>query len=253
MSSSWSGLFPIHSYELDPNLRLSMPAYLGFLQEAAGNNADALGCSLPQLHRRGLTWMLCRLRLRLLEHPGWRQSLTVETWPVGFERLFAVRDFRTFLDGREIGAAASGWLLLDLGKRRPVRPETLMDWTGVIRPERALAAELEKLPPFPAAGGEGLQERELTARYGDLDANRHVTNLRYAEWLLESLPARLLDSREMSGLDLDFLAEAAGGERILSRSLPAGDGGFEHSLVRLQDGVEVARARSRWRPAGPLA
>jgi hypothetical protein len=48
---------------------------------------------------------------------------------------------------------------------------------------------------------------------------------------------------------LDFLAEAGAGERILSLSAPAGGGAFVHSLVRLADGVEVARARSAWRPA----
>jgi medium-chain acyl-[acyl-carrier-protein] hydrolase len=251
MNLVWSGAFPIHTYEVDPGFRLSVPALLGFLQEAAGHNADALGFSIPQLAARNLTWMLSRLRVRLREHPGWRASLTVETWPCGFSRLFALRDFRLRLEGRVIGEAASAWLLMDLGRRRPVRPESAADWSGLIHPERAFAADLEKLPPFPPAD-EGLRQAELGVRYCDLDVNLHANNLRYVEWVLESLPGELLRSSVPRELDLDFLAEAGAGERILSRSAPLAGGAFAHTLVRLADGVEVARARSAWQTASPV-
>ncbi len=247
MKLVWSGVFPIHTYELDPNYRLALPALLGFLQEAAGHNADALGFNIPQLAARNLTWMLSRLRVRLREYPGWRASLTVESWPSGLARLFALRDFRLRLDGRVIGEAASAWLLMDLGRRRPVRPESAADWSGKVHPERAFAADLEKLPPFPAAGD--ARQAELAVRYCDLDVNLHANNLRYVEWVLESLPFELLRSSVPRELDLDFLAEAGGGERIRSRSAPLPGGAFAHSLVRLADGVEVARARSVWQAA----
>jgi acyl-ACP thioesterase len=237
---------------VDPWFRLAAPALLGFLTEAAGHNADALGFSIPQLAARNLTWMLSRLRVRLREHPGWRDRLSVETWPSGLDRLHALRDFRLRLDGRVIGEAASAWLLIDTVRRRPVRPEKAADWSGKVHPERAFAEELEKLPPLAVQGPEGRQA-ELTVRYGDLDVNLHATSPRYAEWLLESLPAELLRSSALRVLDLDFLAEAGAGERISSRSAPAGGGAFAHSLVRLADGVEVARARSEWRPAAPPA
>ena len=249
MEVVWSGTFPIHTYELDPSFRLAVPALLGFLQEAAGHNADALGFSIPQLAARNLTWMLSRLRVRLREHPGWRSSLTVETWPSGFSRLFALRDFRLRLDGRVIGEAASAWLLMDLGRRRPVRPESAADWSGLIHPERAWEADMEKLPPFPEAPGGGAREAELSVRYSDLDVNLHANNLRYAELVLESLPAELLRSWLPVELDLDFLAEAGAGQRILSRSAPLGGGTFAHCLLRPADGVELLRARSAWRPA----
>jgi acyl-ACP thioesterase len=189
--------------------------------------------------------------VRLREHPGWRDSLTVETWPRGFARLFALRDFRLRRDERVIGEAASAWLMIDLVRRRPVRPESSGDWTRMTRPERALEVDLEKLPPFPEAPGDGARETEVSVRYCDLDVNLHATSLRYAEWLLESLPAELLATSVPGELDLDFQNEVGAGERILSRSAPLGGGAFAHSLVRRADGVEVARARSAWRPASP--
>jgi acyl-ACP thioesterase len=248
----WSGAFPIHTYEMDPCFRLALPALLGFLVEAAGHNADSLGFSIPQLAARNLTWMLSRLRLRLREFPGWRASLAVETWPSGLNRLFALRDFRLRLDGRPVGEASSAWLLIDTVRRRPVRPEKAADWTGMIHPEKALAMDMDRLPPFPEDPGPGAREAELRVRWCDLDVNLHATTLRYAEWLLESLPPDLLASSLPCELDLDFQNEAGAGERILSRSAPLGGGAFLHSLVRQGDGVEAARARTVWRPAPPL-
>jgi acyl-ACP thioesterase len=250
MNLVWSGAFPIHTYEVDPCFRLALPALLGFLQEAAGHNADDLGFSIPQLAPRNLTWMLSRLRLRLREHPGWRAVLMVDTWPCGFSRLLALRDFRLRLGGRVIGEAASAWLLMDLGRRRPVRPESAADWSGLIHPERAFAADTSRLPPLPAGGG-GTRQAELAVRYCDLDVNLHANNLRYVEWVLESLPVELLRSSVPRELDLDFQAEAGAGERIRSLCAPLPGGAFAHSLVRLADGVEVARARSVWGPPAP--
>lgn len=249
MNLVWSGAFPIHTYEVDPCFRLAVPALLGFLMEAAGHNADALGFSIPQLAARNLTWMLSRLRVRLREYPGWRASLLVDTWPCGLNRLFALRDFRLTLEGRVIGEAASAWLLIDTIRRRPVRPENAADWSGMIHPERALTVDMDRLPPFPEPPGDGVRETELSVRYCDLDVNLHATSPRYAEWLQESLPTSLLASSVPAELDLDFQNEAGVGERILSRSAPLGGGAFAHSLVRLADGVEVARARTAWLPA----
>jgi medium-chain acyl-[acyl-carrier-protein] hydrolase len=243
MNLVWSGSFQVHTYELDPWQRLSLPALLGFLQEAAGHNADALGFSIPQLAERNLTWVLSRLRVRMREYPGWRAGITVETWPSGLDRLFALRDFRLHRDGRRIGEAVSAWLLIDAGRRRPMRPEGAADWKGMTHPERALEADLDRLPGPPPGGA----EQELLVRYGDLDVNQHANNLRYAEWLLESLPRELLRAAVPTELDIDFLAEAGAGDRILSRSRPAGAGLYQHSLVRLADGLEVARACTAWR------
>jgi len=244
----WSGRFAIHTYEVDPGFHLAAPALLGFLMEAAGHNADELGFSIPQLAARNLTWMLSRLRLALREHPGWRDELVVETWPSGLDRLFALREFRLHRDGRVIGEAASAWLLIDTLRRRPVRPANEADWSGLVHPERAGGLDLQKLPPFPAAGP-GLREAELSVRWCDLDVNRHATTPRYAEWLLESLPPDLLGSSLLGALELDFLNEAEAGQRILSRSAPLSAGAHAHSLVRLSDGVEIARARTSWRAA----
>jgi medium-chain acyl-[acyl-carrier-protein] hydrolase len=244
-------VFPIHTYELDPAQRLSIFALACFLQEAAGHNAHGMGFSPMQLMERGLTWVLSRLRIRLRELPGWKAQITVQTWPSGLDRLFALRDFRIFEQEREIGVATSGWLMLEARNRRPVRPDSNFDWRGLIHPERSLAVDLERVPGAEA-GEPILQELELPVRYADLDMNMHANNTRYVEWLLEVVPLEVLRGSRLAELDIDFLAEAEHGERILSRLYepepqpPQGGRCFRHVLSRRTDGREVARARGLW-------
>ncbi len=244
-------VFPVHSYELDPAQRLSIFALACFLQEAAGHNAHAMGFSPMQLMERGLTWMLSRLRIRLRELPGWKAQIAVQTWPSGLDRLFALRDFRIFEQEREIGVATSGWLMLEAEKRRLVRPDSKFDWRGLIHPERSLRVDFEKLPGVEI-GEPILQELELAVHYADLDMNMHANNTRYVEWLLEAVPPEVLRESRLAELDIDFLAEAEHGERILSRVYepeprpPQGGRCFRHVLSRRTDGREVARARGLW-------
>jgi hypothetical protein len=62
----------------------------------------------------------------------------------------------------------------------------------------------------------------------------------------------ILRARRLAELDIDFLAEAGHGERILSRAYgaeprsPVDGRAFRHTLLRLADGRELARARSVW-------
>lgn len=249
-------IFPVRTYELDAAERLSISALAGFLQEAAGHNAHSLGFSPMQLLERDRTWVLSRLRLRLRELPGWQAQVAVQTWPSGLDRLFALRDFRILSEAREIGAAVSSWLVLDANSRRLIRPESIRDWQGMIHPERSLALGLEKLPGIEE-GNPPLQERELPVRYADLDLNLHANNIRYVEWLLEAVPLAVLRERRLAELDIDYLAEAGHGERVLSRAYeaepapaapqaPGAGRAFRHIVLRQGDGRELARARSAW-------
>jgi len=245
-------VFPVHIYELDPAQRLSICALACFLQEAAGHNAHGLGFSPMQLIERGLTWVLSRLRIRLLELPGWKEQIAVQTWPSGLDRLFALRDFRILVKEREIGAATSAWLMLEAEKRRLVRPDSKFNWQGLIHPERSLAVDLLEKVPGVEADEPMLLERELPVRYTDLDMNMHANNTRYVEWLLEAMPLEVLRGPRLAELDIDFLAEVEHGERILSRvyepESQSSQGGrcFRHILTRRSDGREVSRARSLW-------
>jgi len=255
MSSVFSDSFTVHTFEVDTHGRASIQSLCAFLQEAAGRNAEQLGVTVPQLMEHGLTWVLSRLLVRLYAYPRWWQKLVIETWPAGFHRLFALRDWRIFRGQELLGEATSAWLMVEVESRRPVRPQNHGDWASRVHPERAIPLTLEKLGESEQAPGRGpVHEGEFAVRYRDLDMNGHANNISYVDWLLECLPFGLREGHAVSELELNFLVELGAGDRLHSSAVaavPSGPGDpprFLHALTRTTDGLVAARARSCWSP-----
>jgi acyl-ACP thioesterase len=234
--------FTVHSFDADAFGDLAPAALAGYLQEAAGRSAAALGWSLAELNRRGLTWVLVREQMVLDEPLRMGDTLEVETWPAGLDRLAALRDFRILRGGVEVGRALTTWLALDLATRRPVRPATIM-------PERFHAQTPHLLPvgATPLAGlGEASIDRRFQVRFADIDANLHVTHASYVAWALEAVDEETWRQERVAALDVQFLAECRLGAFVRSRSAPEAGGVRLHAIVREEDGRELARARTTW-------
>jgi acyl-ACP thioesterase len=248
MEDVWTERFAVRDYEVDAQGRLSVLTLCHLMQEAASRHAQTCGMSLDQLQAENFTWLLSRMLLRVTDYPGWQEPIEIQTWPTGIEKRFALRDFRaTDKAGRVFGAATSAWLVIDTVKRRLARIEPFLD-RFVLRPDvRALPERLSKLPRL----AEAEHERAFAVRYRDLDLNQHVNNVSYLEWILESLPFDLKGKASLAELEVNFLAEAFPGDRVLARWQPQVDNdlAFRHSIVQETDGRELIRARTVWKAA----
>lgn len=242
--------FHVAAHELGATGCARLPALLNYLQEAAALHARNLGFSHEELSASSLFWVLTRLYVRLSPEavargwPGWRKRVTVRTWPVGFERLQARRDF-LLLDeeGRAMGSAVSSWVTLDAAARKlSPMPEELRARIPV-REEHALEFEGRKTPGLdPVKVEDGAR---ITARRSDLDVNGHVNNAVLAAWALDEACAGLPGHMRCTALELAFRAEVLPGQSLLAKSEDQGQG------VRLlglysEDGREHLRGASRW-------
>ncbi len=236
----YTGRFPVHSYAVDAFGTLALPALAGYLQEAAGQHAGALGVGIDALLARGLTWVLARERIEVLAPARLGDELAISTWPSGIERLLVSREFSVARDGEEVARASTAWLVLHVASRRPVRPEEVLD--------PALRPRLESLAPLAARlarPGEGAAERKFDVRYSEIDWNRHVNNTSYLAWALESVAPERWASSRASAVEAHFLAEAVFGDGIVARCEEQG-GALVHAMLRESDGKELARLRTRW-------
>lgn len=244
-----SASFPVHSYEVDAFGTLEVPAISGYLQEIAGRHAALLGVGLDVLRARGLTWVLARQRLELPAPVALGDTLAVETWPSGLERLAATREFVGRRgDGVEAVRATTVWYVLDLATRKPVRPEQILD-PRFPRPRTPSVAPLShaKLPELVTWE---LQKR-FHVRYADIDQNLHVTNASYVTWAVEAMPVERWRSSRLAAVEVHYLAEGLHGAAVLSRVARTGPETFAHAIVREEDGKELARLATTWAPRSP--
>jgi acyl-ACP thioesterase len=237
--------FAVHSYEVDAFGAIAPPALSGFLQEAAGHHAAALGVGLDALRARGLTWVLVRQRIENAAPIVLGDTLEIETWPAGIDRLAAVRNFVVRRgDGVEVARAATHWFVLDLEKRRPVRPGEVLDPRFPREPSPAVVALAGRLPELK----DWELQKRFHVRYADIDVNEHVTNTSYLAWAQEAVPREVFRGSRLAEVEVHFLAETGYGSAVLSRAAREGDGAFAHAIVREEDERELARVATRWVP-----
>jgi acyl-ACP thioesterase len=235
--------FSVRSYEVDAFNELAVPALWGYLQEAAGLSAESLGFGVKRCLDAGFTWVLARQRLEIARAARIGQTIEVETWPNGTDRLAAHREFVVREGGAEIARATSTWFLLDVRTRRPVDPGAALDDAFPRgRGPAAVALPGAKIPTVERPD----VERPFAIRFADIDLNWHVNNVTYVQWLLESVPKETWHGMRPSAVDAQYVAECDWGGRVLTRASAAGPGQFLHQVVREADGKEIARGTTAW-------
>ena len=238
-------LFSIKSFEANKRQTISIPALVSLMQEAAMQNAANFGASVANLQAIGVSWVLNRFRLNMLEYPRVEEEIMIMTYPVRMDKFFVIRDYLIYNgESKLVGSATSNWFVLDMVKRSmaPI-PDFIRDI---------------QLPPIdePQAPLEGKirapQEcsifHEFKAHWHDLDFNLHVSNISYFRWLVESVPNGYLDTHELEELDVTFKGECHNNDIIIAESQRFDETAFAHRLLREEDKKDLVWARSKWRP-----
>jgi acyl-ACP thioesterase len=210
----WQETFPVRFGTIDRSDRLTLDAMFQFFQEAAICHAENLGVGRKDMARTGQAWILSRITVIVDRRPEYCETITVRSWPRGSEKLFAMRNY-DIRDNSDIPVvkARSGWIVVDLEKRRPLRPLSVMN-------NLPLNEGLESIPPEDC-GVSGLAERsilqkktERKALYTDIDYFGHVNNVRYVQWIEDALDPQILEKADKMRLDINYLNEILPGEII---------------------------------------
>ncbi|MDR3130214.1 MAG: acyl-ACP thioesterase [Treponema sp.] len=218
MINIWQETLPIRFGSVDRSDRLSLFAAFDLFQEAAINHAASLGVGRDDLARTRQLWVLSRMTALMERRPVYGETVTVRTWPLGADRLFAVRDYDIVDSGdRPAVRGRSGWLVLDLDKRRPLRVQ------------QALASLPLNEGIYALPGGAGgldappdlLETGERRAVFSDIDYNGHVNNARYIQWIQDLIEPETLEKADALRLDINYLGEVKYGEFIGLWTAPA--------------------------------
>ena len=175
--NTYQETFRIRYSEGDRRGRLKLRTFFDYAQEVAGTHATALGCGLEALLARKQAWVLSRIRVRFHAYPSIGDSVTLKTWPSGFDHLFARREFELYgADGALLVEATSFWLFLDTENLRILNAVREI---GELMPDNsALPVHFSELGKLPApTDGERL---EFSVRETQIDLNGHLNNAEYA-------------------------------------------------------------------------
>ncbi len=250
--------FTVRSYEVEPRGQLGLVTLIRMLQEVAWLHASSLGKGYVDRTGGRRYWVLSRLRMEMERYPGWGDQFFICTYPVGTDRILALREFEIRAGGGSVlGRVATGWLVVDGDTGRPLRPQRLLDDITVSAPR--FPASMEKVPaPAPESSAETTRATSgeaLPVRYGDIDQYRHVNNAAYVAWVLNAIAAHTGAAAAegllpIARLDVDYLQETLLTDRyrhVVQYGGPTG----EHlvQITRERDAEPTCRARIRFASA----
>ncbi|XP_047308819.1 palmitoyl-acyl carrier protein thioesterase, chloroplastic-like [Impatiens glandulifera] len=260
--------FSIRSYEIGADRTASIETLMNHLQETALNHVKTAGLlgdgfgSTPEMCKRNLIWVVTKMQVLVDQYPTWGDVVEVDTWVAqcgknGMRRDWLIRNFNT---GEILTRASSSWVMMNKETRRlsklpdEVRDEIkpyFVDSPPVIDDNRKLPKLDETSVDYVLSG--------LTPKWSDLDVNQHVNNVKYIGWILEGAPAAILESHELYGVTIEYRREC-GRDSVLQsltdvvKGIGVGgllDSGFiecKHALRLEDNGAEILKARTEWRP-----
>jgi medium-chain acyl-[acyl-carrier-protein] hydrolase len=242
----WKEKLYVKSYEVDCTGGLKLQSLFNYFQEAAGNQASHLGTGYEELQKKGLFWVLSRIKIHITKMPRWHEVVSLVTWPKGVDRLFALRDFRMTDDQlNTLLTATSAWLLLDTERNRPQKMSVLPFRILLNAGEHAINESLEKLKPA----------RDLTLRYerkillSNLDVNNHVNNAEYMKWIVDCFDPDQIGTKSIGSIQVNYLDEALLGDTIAlysGRETEEGDTYYLEGVSRNKES-KIFQARVEWK------
>ena len=226
----------------------SSTTILTLLEETAAEHCFSINHSLYQLENQNIGWVLVSGFLEMDRYPKYKEKIIIRTWLSKYSTVTGVRE-NIIYDEQEliIGKAKGLWVFFNIERRRPARilDDIKEKWSFCT--EESIEHNIsKKIQP--------IESTENTLKYKvyrfDVDSNKHVNNIRYLQWVTESIPEEVTDNYYLHSIDGRFIAEAQLGDTIKSfikKDIESNS--FIHT-IKTQDDKVCATARTVWKKRG---
>ncbi|MBB6461137.1 acyl-[acyl-carrier-protein] thioesterase [Flammeovirga kamogawensis] len=200
----------VTSYQIGPNYTLKPTSISELFQEAAGNHSNAEQFGLREMMAIGKAWVLGSYKYRVKRWPKWTEKLLMQTWVHDVQKFSSQRNFQLVdVKGNIIIQGTSNWFGLDMKKRRPTPIEEFVDR---ITPRADISCISS---PSRLKGIERVDfSLKKKAMYSDLDPVNHVNNIKYFEWMLDSLPHTYKTEKMLTDVEINYVTEVVLDEEV---------------------------------------
>ena len=206
-------------YECNRTGRLSMEMMLALMIAASEKQNQDLGFDEDHAKQFGGGWVIINYETSIQKAlPTAGDHIVVYTRIAAFNRFFVMREWQLLNQAGELVAKVRGlFAFMDLTKRRmaPIPEEMLGQYA-----DEAIKRMPRLQSPAKLVADDQWTKRDYRVRFFDIDANGHVNNARYFEWLLDALPADFLLHYRPVAFSMNYHREVRLGETVTSQASP---------------------------------
>lgn len=246
MNKTFTKKYEIHYYEVDYKLRCKLSSIINFICDVGTQQSESVGGGMEYCLKNNCAWVFYKYDIKMYRYPRFGETITLSTTPIGFKKFYGLRKYVIKDEENNIiGEALALFFLINTDKRRPMRiQEEQYDFYGVdgdincdISMDKIEKVEKEQY------------YKQFNIRYSDIDSNKHVNNVKYVEWAIESVPLDIVKEYELKNIKVIFEKETKYGESIsVSATLKKIDDNNLKSYhkIRNTEGTELTVIEINW-------
>jgi len=232
--------------QVDANKRMRPTVLMDLLQDIAEQHAARIDIGVQDLAKKGFAWFAARFHIKIKRLPLWQERLEIQSWLSGRQKLFALRDIRIIdKDRQPIVLASSAWLVIDVEKKRPQRPDRSLPDVPCYE-KRVVETTFDESPEPKTPN----VEKEFEPTFNMIDANDHVNSTAYLMWAIEAMPKNVLEAYWPTEIEIAFKNETLLGQKVMAKTQILDENNTVtaiHMIINSQTDQEAARLRTVWK------
>lgn len=193
-------------YECDELGHPTLSMVMSMFSVVGDEQSEQLGLTQEKVQGTGGSWVFTNFEGELNLQPlNIGDNIILGTRATSYNRFFATREFWLRDEkGNEYARVKALLVFMNLTTRKI---QSIPD--EVITPYQA--PQVARMPrgkrPTQIADDAPVTTKDYHVRYFDIDANRHVNNARYFDWLLDPLGEKFLTSHQLTAFSIQYRQE----------------------------------------------
>ena len=249
MENYFDKQFELRYFEMNKFGEASSTTILTLLEETAADHCFSINHSLYDLQEQNIGWVLLSGVMKIDRYPRYKEKITIRTWLSSYSTVKGFRENIIYDElGNILGRARGQWLFFDILSRKPIRifDEIKHKWSFCS--DECIRYDIKKKIETIDSGK---YIKEFHINHFDVDSYLHVNNIRYLQWMMESIPAEVFDNYYLHLIDGRFISEAQYGEAVISiTERDIYDNSFAHAIKTKNNNTFCATARTLWKERG---
>lgn len=239
--------FELRYFEMNKMGFATPSIMLALLEETAADHCYAINHSLFDLITKNVGWVLVSGVLQMERYPNYKEKITIRTWLSSYSAIKGYRENIIYDENQNIIGCAKGlWVFFDIEKRRPIPIFEDIKKRWSYHNKNAITTNIKTKI---LAVEQATYSNQFKVNRFDTDLNKHVNNIRYLQWVIESIPEDITDNYFLHKIDGRFISEAQYGDTVLSlTSELITENAFHHTIKVKKSNKVCATATTLWKP-----
>ena len=196
----YSESFRTRASDFDCKGRMKPSAVLDYFQEVAGAHAEMLGVGYEALLKNDILWVITKVKYQVVGKVEMHKGIRVHTWPQKPSRITFLRDYLIEdEDGNPAIIGTSEWVGMNCKTRKLAQMSDVYELDSFCE-DKSFEEKLVKVKDF----AEAQSEKTVIPEYCDLDINDHVNNIKYADYVMNSVD---VENAEIERFQIDYHRE----------------------------------------------